>query len=115
MRLALAARTADVDGLLSSISSRQLTEWMALEMVEPWGEWRMDWRLAQLMAMIANLFARREGDRPWEPVDFMPRQPGEEPTSSSSVAVAGDVMDELWLAYQRAQSGQPATAEPGRV
>ena len=64
----------DVDALLSSLSSRQLTEWMAYDQLEPFGERRADLRMAVLASLIAN--ANRDPDKrrePFTPADFMPR------------------------------------------
>ncbi len=70
----MAVGQVDVDALLSSISSRQLTEWMAYDQLEPFGERRADLRMAILASLIAN--ANRDPDKrrePFSPADFMPR------------------------------------------
>lgn len=38
------------------MSSRQLSEWQAFWEVEPWGAYREDWRIACLLAYLANMF-----------------------------------------------------------
>jgi hypothetical protein len=45
-----------VGQLLDSISSQELTEWMALASIEPFGEEREDWRAASIAAAVANAF-----------------------------------------------------------
>lgn len=41
--------------MLRSISSRQLSEWMAFEAIDPFGERRADIRAAQIVTAIANV------------------------------------------------------------
>jgi hypothetical protein len=63
-----------VGELLSRISSRELTEWMAFFSLEPWGTEVEDWRAGLIAATIAN--ANRDPKKrrkPYEPQDFMPR------------------------------------------
>ena len=58
--------------MLSSITSVQLTEWMAYYSLEPWGEWRADLRMARIAALLANI--NRDTERKPEPYteeDFM--------------------------------------------
>lgn len=55
--------------LLQRISSRELTEWMALAEIEPFGEERADWRAAMIAATFANTL---RGEREPYPVsDFL--------------------------------------------
>ncbi len=49
----------DVDGLLESMSSRQLAEWMAYAAVEPFGDELLDVHLAQLNANMINKDRKR--------------------------------------------------------
>ena len=59
--------------MLSTISSAELTEWMAFYKMSPFGEARGDLRVAQLTALMANVHRDREKrPQPFEPVDFMP-------------------------------------------
>lgn len=56
----------------SRIDSREFTEWMLYEQIEPFGE-RADWiRHGHLMSAICNAL-RRKGARAAKPEDFMPR------------------------------------------
>ena len=59
--------------LLSEISSRELSEWMAYERLEPFGEKRADLRSAIVASTVANT-ARDEKKRrrPYTPEEFMP-------------------------------------------
>ena len=62
-----------MDALLSRLSSRQISEWMAYYAIEPFGEERADLRMAILASLIANVnrdpAKRRE---PFTPAEFMP-------------------------------------------
>jgi hypothetical protein len=58
--------------MLASISSRQLSEWVAYAAVEPFGEERADYRLAYALAVIVNLF-RGKDDPPVKVADLLPR------------------------------------------
>lgn len=51
---------------------RDLKAWRAYELVEPWGEARMDRRFGKLMAQIANLWAERPAGRFFTWRDFYP-------------------------------------------
>lgn len=57
------------------MSSREFTEWLAYSRLEPFGPEADDQRIAQLMALIANV--NRDPKRrktPWTPEDFLPRR-----------------------------------------
>jgi hypothetical protein len=57
------------------VSSREFTEWLAYARLEPFGADADDHRLAQLMALMANI--HRDPKRrttPWMPNDFLPRR-----------------------------------------
>lgn len=57
--------------LLSRIGSDELTEWMAFYQLEPFGDFRADFRSGLLAATIAN--ANRTKDaKAFTPEDFMP-------------------------------------------
>lgn len=60
--------------MLESITSVQLSEWMAYAAIEPFGEERADLRNAMLMSLIANV-NRDEKKRsdPFTPAEFMPK------------------------------------------
>lgn len=55
----------------AALTSAELTEWLAYEQLEPWGEERMDWRFAVLDSLLANQW-RGRGDRPVMPEAFVP-------------------------------------------
>lgn len=44
----------DVDKMMSDLTARQLSEWMAYFTIEPWGEERADWRAGNIAAMVHN-------------------------------------------------------------
>lgn len=41
--------------MLRRISARQMTEWMAFEQIDPFGEKRADYRAASIVQIIANV------------------------------------------------------------
>lgn len=58
---------------LERISSRELSEWMIFDSVEPIGDRRSDWQFAMLAAMIANVNRdRKKRSQPYTPNDFVP-------------------------------------------
>lgn len=54
------------------MGSRELSEWMAYEQIEPFGEQRADLRAAIIAATVANALRGRKSRRRWKPADFMP-------------------------------------------
>ena len=55
------------------MSSREFAEWMAFRQLHPFGEWRSDFRMAALAAVITNVMTRsKDSDPVREPKDFMP-------------------------------------------
>lgn len=60
-----------VGELESTLSSNDLSEWMAYFRVEPFGEDRKDLRMGILASVIANS-NRGKSQRPFKPSDFMP-------------------------------------------
>lgn len=58
--------------LLARCDSRELTEWMAFEHIEPWGQQVEEWRFARLMALVANVNRGSKNDPVAKPEDFMP-------------------------------------------
>ena len=70
--------------LLERISSRELAEWQAYYMLEPFGEERKDLRAGTISATVANI-ARGE-QKPFQPSDFMPRfDQAEEPEGAEEI------------------------------
>ena len=57
------------------MSSREFTEWLAYARLEPFGPEADDQRMAQLMALIANVSQDPKRRKvPFTPDDFMPRR-----------------------------------------
>jgi len=75
-RLALAIGCT-VGELLDRVDSRELTEWMAFDAIEPIGSWRDDYNSGMLCSLLANI-NRRKGAAPIPPQAFMPFMPKEE-------------------------------------
>lgn len=73
MKLALRlGRT--VRELLAGITSAELTEWRAFDLIEPIGDDRMDLGFGIVSAQIANWAGKslKEGAEPAKPLDYMP-------------------------------------------
>jgi hypothetical protein len=69
-RLALALG-CPVREMLASMGSDELTEWMAYYQLEPFGDYRADYRSGVVASTFAN--AHRANDaNPFRPEDFMP-------------------------------------------
>lgn len=55
------------------MSSHEFAEWMAFAQIQPFGEWREDFRMATLAAVITNVMTRtKESDPVRQAKDFMP-------------------------------------------
>lgn len=55
------------------MSSHEFAEWLAFRQLQPFGEWRDDWRMATLAAVITNAMTRsKDSDPIREAKDFMP-------------------------------------------
>ena len=62
-----------VNELLQTISSAELTEWMAFDSISPIGDWRQDLAAAQIASVIAETHRdRKSRPKPFAPRDFMP-------------------------------------------
>ena len=62
--------------LLNQITSAQLSEWEAYDKIDPVGDWRADYRMAFLAAVITNMFRwahGKKGTKMMEVIDFMPQ------------------------------------------
>ena len=57
--------------MLRRVSARELRDWELYYLVEPWGEWRADYRMAILASVDANIH-RGKDSKAYEPKDFMP-------------------------------------------
>jgi len=71
--------------LLLRMDSRELSEWMAYEQIEPFGERRADLRSAIIACVIANAW-RSPNRPPFRVQDFMPFEQGSEPITGEKAA-----------------------------
>jgi len=55
---------------MREVDAREFSEWQAFDYIEPFGDRRADWRMAQLLAMIANMFRGKRSKRA-KLTDFM--------------------------------------------
>jgi hypothetical protein len=56
-----------------SMSSREFAEWMAFSRLQPFGEWRKDYRIATLAAVLVNALTRtKDSDPVHRPEEFIP-------------------------------------------
>jgi hypothetical protein len=58
-----------VDGLLESISTRQINEWMAYFNLEPFGDELLDTHLATITSILANAY-RGKSEKVRNPQEF---------------------------------------------
>lgn len=54
------------------VTAREFAEWQAYYRLEPFGEYRADYRMGVLAAITANLW-KEKGEEPTRPEDFLPR------------------------------------------
>jgi len=78
---------ADVDHLLDSLSSKQISEWVAFHSLEPFGD---EWRQAGVIAAtIAEAFRdSKKRPKPFIPDDFIPTRESPQKDSSQLLAMA---------------------------
>ncbi len=57
--------------LLANVGSDELTEWMAFYQLEPFGDFRADFRSGMVAATFANAHRAKDA-KPFTPEDFMP-------------------------------------------
>lgn len=55
----------------SELTSREFSEWIAFDRLEPIGPLRADFASAQICALVANAL-RGAGGKTYAPIDFMP-------------------------------------------
>ena len=55
----------------SELTSREFSEWLAFDRLEPIGPMRSDFASAQICALVANAL-RGAGGKTYAPIDFMP-------------------------------------------
>jgi len=48
---------------LDELTSEQLSEWEAMDRIDPIGSWRDDFRMSYIASLITNLFIRTHGRR----------------------------------------------------
>lgn len=60
--------------LLATVSSLELSEWMAFYWLEPFGETRADLRAGIIAATLQNVMAGGIDGQAAQPADFMPYQ-----------------------------------------
>lgn len=72
MQLALKMGRPNVDGMLEEITSEQWLEWQALNIIEPFTEWRDDYRSAMVCSILANSNRDpKQTPQPYQIDDFM--------------------------------------------
>lgn len=85
-RLALALGLP-VRELLGRIGSDELTEWMAFYQLEPFGDFRADFRSGIVASTFANA-NRAKDSKPFTPEDFMPFVDKQPPKDETQLNVA---------------------------
>lgn len=86
-----------VEELLGAISSRELTEWIAFDQVEPIGDRRGDLQAGVVAATVANV-NRAKGARAYLVTDFMPEYGRKEVAVDADALVSQQVG--LWQALR---------------
>lgn len=81
-----------VEHLLKTISSEELSEWLAFHSLEPWGEDRADLRAA----IGHSLFYNANSKHPKSPIDFMAYTP---PKPQQTPEEMRKVIRQLGIAY----------------
>ena len=72
--------------MLNLLTSSQLSEWEAYDKLDPVGDWRSDYRMANIMAMIANVNRdSKKKPEPYNILDFMPEWDGSKEEKQQSV------------------------------
>ena len=85
------------DYLLNDLTSAQLSEWEAYNMLDPIGKWRDDFMIAQLTGLVYNMGIQihgKKGTKLTEYTDFMPEWDAKEPKRQST-----ETMKELLLSF----------------
>lgn len=90
-----------MEELLGAISSRELTEWMAFDQVEPIGGRRGDLQAGVVAATVANV-NRAKGSREYRVTDFVPVYGKREEVIDAESLVLQQVG--LWQALKGAQT-----------
>lgn len=80
-----------VEELLTRMSSHELSEWMAFYTLEPFDEFRRDWRAAIIACTVANAH-RGKKTRPYKVKDFLYNKPAKRAKSiEEQVALAQEI------------------------
>lgn len=103
-----------VGELLDSISSAELTEWMAFDQLEPFGYATDSLRAGQICAVIANVNRPKETSKKWKASDFVVidgevgggSRPGESESAKSMWAKA-------WMITELYRAAKPGGAVDG--
>lgn len=85
--------------MLEGMSSRQMAEWRAYWQMEPFGAFRDDWRMACLLAMLANMF-RDQKSEPVGPQAFLALldPTGETEAPPTATEQANSAFESMWKA-----------------
>lgn len=75
--------------LLARLGSDEFTEWVAYYQLEPFGDYRGDYRSGVVASTLANVYRSKEA-RPFTPEDFMPFLERLEPEPPDSKPSAPD-------------------------
>jgi hypothetical protein len=76
------------------VPGREYAEWMALEILDPWGDRRADWHTALICSVLANLFRDpKKRSQAFQPKDFMLEFMLDEDGELTTVAVADPNVD----------------------
>jgi hypothetical protein len=105
-----------VDELLDSCSYRELVRWGKFAAQDPFGEWRADLRIAQLVALTANIHRdEKKRKEPFSYRDFMPfdqvqqveaKSDDEPPPEPSSGARIDPTLMQYLFAVSRSKKGK---------
>ena len=80
-QLALALGYPHPRRMMRELSADEIVDWIAYYSIEPFGEYKMDARFANLMALEANINRDpKKRRRPFTPDDFMPKPPAPPPS-----------------------------------
>lgn len=85
--------------MLERIDSRELSEWMAFDSLEPIGDLRGDYQAGVIASVVANSTPRKRGAKIFQPADFMVygRENDEKRTKRKSPAAMRSALH-AWLA-----------------
>lgn len=70
--------------MYAELTADEIVDWLAYYSIEPFGERRDDWRMANIMALMANAYSA--GKKRFKPSDFLPEEP-RKPPSPDEVAM----------------------------